>query len=74
MEAYFVLGCMDLPFAFAIPWKEINSILDQLNTTTTDRGVYWHIHLVERPDGGYEVLLPKADGNLAVDKYRVTLA
>jgi hypothetical protein len=46
-NSYFVLGCMDLQFAFAIPLKVIRSNLAALNTTTTERSTYWHIHLSE---------------------------
>ena len=46
-DSYFVLGCMDLDVAFVIPLKTISAYLSKLNTTTTDKKTYWHIHLVE---------------------------
>jgi hypothetical protein len=36
-ESFFVLGCMDLEFAFAIPLDVLRSHLPALNTTTTAR-------------------------------------
>ena len=41
---YFILGCMDQSFAFCIPWQILNPLLAFLNTTTTERSTYWHIH------------------------------
>jgi len=46
-EGYFVLGCMDLNHAFAIPLEVLRDNLPHLNTTTTERSTYWHIHLVD---------------------------
>lgn len=71
-DAYFVLGCMDLSIAFALPLKLLRKNLQLLNTTTTERSTYWHIHLVET-DKGYAVLLPKGSQNLSVDEYRIEL-
>jgi hypothetical protein len=39
-RSFFVLGCTDQPFAFAIPWRAIHAKLDDLNTTTTGRSTY----------------------------------
>jgi len=36
-DAYFVLGCMDLPEAFAIPLKILRSHLDALNPASRNR-------------------------------------
>src|SRR5262245_22647320 len=72
-EAYFVLGCMDLSEAFAIPLKILRSHLDALNTTTTERHTYWPIHLVETEQAGYALLLPKQSRQLALDEFRLKL-
>jgi hypothetical protein len=72
-DAYFVLGCMDLPAAFAIPLKNLRSYLDALNTTTTERGTYWHIHLVETEQAGYSLLLPKQSRQLSLNEFRLAL-
>ena len=42
---FFVLGCVDRNEAFAIPAHIIQRYLKHLNTTTTDKSTYWHIHL-----------------------------
>jgi len=72
-DSYFVLGCMDLSIAFAIPLKVLRANLDALNTTTTPRSTYWHIHLVETDRKGYALLLPKKAKQLSVDEFRVDL-
>jgi hypothetical protein len=55
----FVLGCMDQSFAFCIPWAILNPLLPYLNTTTTERSTYWHIHIGEDEDSGYYLLVSK---------------
>jgi hypothetical protein len=71
-ESYFVLGGMDIPGAFAVPWKIIHSALPSLNTTTTDRGTYWHIHVAEPKPNSYALLLPKKSEQLPLDEYRIS--
>lgn len=71
--AYFVLGCMDLPFAFSIPHRVLIENLDALNTTTTDRSTYWHIHLVETKNKGFALLLPKRSSQLPLDEFRIDI-
>lgn len=71
-EGHLVLGCMDLPVAFAIPRGEIHAVLDCLNTTDAERGMYWHLHIVEA-GGGHELLLPKSSSNLSLSPFRVEL-
>jgi hypothetical protein len=69
-SAYFVLGCMDLPDAFALPLDVMRRQLNILNTTTTDKDyTYWHIHLVDIPEG-IALVLP-ASGHLLLEEYRV---
>lgn len=72
-DSYFVLGCMDLPFAFSIPWNTLSPLLPFLNTTITDRGSYWHIHLVESAPGPFSLLLPKEGRSLPLERFRVDL-
>jgi hypothetical protein len=72
-EGYLALGCMDLPFAFLIPRKAISGALPALNTTTTDKGTYWHIHVVESRPGEYALLLPKEGRALQLDSFRTEL-
>lgn len=71
-ESYFVLGCMDLKLAFAIPLKVIAANLDALNTTTTSKKTYWHIHIVESASGGYAVPL-RHGKQLSIDTYQIPI-
>jgi hypothetical protein len=68
-----VLGCMDLAIAFAIPRPTIHSILSDLNTTELDRGIYWHLHIVEVEPGSFELLTPKKSANFELAKFKVML-
>jgi hypothetical protein len=65
----FVLGCMDQSFAFGIPWKILNPLLPFLNTTTTERSTYWHIHIGEDKQYGYYLLVSKKEDDLQLKKY-----
>lgn len=57
--AFFVLGCMDLDVAFAIPHNVMKPLLPLLHTTSTKPGgTYWHVHIVQQP-GGVAMSVPK---------------
>lgn len=71
---YLVLGCVDAPFAFAIPWRTIHNLTDKLNVTQADHGSYWHIHVVEVASEKYELLLPKQSTNLRIDQYKIDVS
>lgn len=72
-RSLFVLGCMDLDIAFAIPRAELISKLEALNTTTKDDGThYWHIHIVEREAGHYALALPKLGDVMPLDPFKFT--
>ena len=71
--SYFVLGCMDLDIAFVIPLNVIAANLDGLNTTTTSKKTYWHIHVVEAENGGYAVLLPHYGKQLPLDEFQIAV-
>jgi hypothetical protein len=74
VDGKLVLGCMDLDVAFSIPRKTIQSILPDLNTTKElDRGVYWHLHVLEIGPNTYELLIPKASSNLSLAEFRIPL-
>lgn len=73
-QALFVLGCMDLDTAFAIPRTDLASRLHALNTTTRDDGThYWHIHIVERAAGQYGLALPKLGTVLPLDPFHLSV-
>lgn len=72
--AFVVLGCMDLPTAFSIPWAAFHPLVETLNTTTTkDDYTYWHIQLVEAVMGHYTLQLPKKSSSLPLDEYAIHL-
>jgi hypothetical protein len=73
-DSYLILGCMDLSTAFAIPYKVIREILSGLNTTETERGEYWHIHLVQSDTLGFETLVPKRSTSLSVSEFQLNLS
>jgi hypothetical protein len=57
--ALFVLGCMDLDVAFAIPHGVMKSLLPLLHTTSTKPGgAYWHVHIIQQPSG-FAMSVPK---------------
>jgi hypothetical protein len=72
-EGLLVLGCMDLPIAFAIPRSAISAVLVGLNTTNAERGMYWHLQIGESPVGGYELLVPKRSENLDLSRFQIQL-
>lgn len=71
-ENFFVLGCMDLSKAFAIPRNSIYSILDYLHMSENEKIRYWHIHVTEREEGNFELVIPKRR-NIPLDEYEVAL-
>ena len=72
-RAHFVLGCMDLKIAFAIPVNVMRSVVDHLHTTEPEAGkFYWHVHIAEAEDGKYFLRLPKNDSSLPLSEYQVS--
>jgi hypothetical protein len=72
-SSYFVLGCMDLDVAFAIPLAVVTKNLNALNTTTTNKKTYWHVHVVETDSGGYALLLPHEGAQLPLDQFQISI-
>jgi hypothetical protein len=69
---HFVLGCMDLDVAFAIPLEVLRQQLDKLNTTMKPDGThYWHVKILELGPGRYGLQLPKVGGRLELDTFIV---
>ena len=67
------MGCMDLSQAFVIPLDAIQQILPYLNTTETEKGEYWHIHIIQSHGDNYQLLVPKGSSNLDLTPYLVDL-
>lgn len=72
-EAHLLLGCMDLPFAFALPLSVLTPLLAALNTTDRDGDHYWHVKIGQTAPDRYTLLLPKRSDALAIDDYRLPL-
>jgi hypothetical protein len=72
-QSFFALGCMDLSHAYAIPLNILRNNLTALNTTTTERSTYWHIHLVEGADHTISLQLPKISKQLPLAEFRIEL-
>ena len=71
----FVLGCMDLNIAFALPVLVIQKHLDEFNTTNKDEGnMYWHIKVFEPQPGFYTLQLPKSGSQLPLNDFVVPLS
>ncbi len=64
---------MDLDVAFAIPLAVVTKNLNALNTTTTSKKTYWHVHVVETDSGGYALLLPHEDTQLPLDQFQIPI-
>ena len=70
---YFVLGCMDLKIAFAIPHGELLQILPFLNTTTREDRTYWHVHIIEPNPEQYFILIPKKGDRLSLKSFEIAV-
>jgi hypothetical protein len=72
-RAFFVLGCMDLSRAFAIPREAIRSILAKLHQSVRESGAYWHIHLIER-HGEIQILIPNSAEGFPLEQFGFEIA
>lgn len=68
---YFVLGCMDVDRAFAIPRETLQPVLPMLNQTIRETGAYWHIHLTETPEG-IAIVVP-GGSSLSLEEFAFSL-
>jgi Protein of unknown function DUF262/Protein of unknown function (DUF1524) len=65
-----VLGCMDRDVAYAVPYGEIEKVLQNLHET---QGRHWHIVLDESEDGGL-ALFTKAGSKVSLSKFELELS
>lgn len=73
-DSFFVLGCMDLPVAFAIPLNILRQHLSELNTTTRADGTsYWHIKILEQQAGVYTLQMPKSGNHIRLSPFSFEL-
>lgn len=67
-QGFFVLGCMDLKLAFAIPADVMETKLPELNTTDNERGMWWHI-VIRELEGRYIMVCAKTGHHLELTPY-----
>lgn len=67
---YFVLGCMDLNIAFAIPAEVMESKLDDLGTTIREKAMWWHIVVREDENGKYSMRCSRTGNHLDLEPYK----
>ena len=66
---FLALGCINLSTAFIIPSDLMRENLSYLNTTTRNGKTYWHIHIQQKPEGGYRMLTPGAESHMNLDPF-----
>lgn len=71
-NSYFVLGCSDLNRAFALPLSFFENVIDNLNISETERGMYWHVHLTISDDGSVCLVVPRHP-IIPIEEYAVKL-
>lgn len=72
-RGFFVLGCMDLEAAFAVPHTAMKPLLPLLHTTTSKPGnAYWHVHLIEQASG-LAISVPKSEP-LNLEQFRISIS
>lgn len=73
-NGYFVIGCMDLDYGFAIPSATMNSLKEHLSFTKNEKEMYWHIQVSEPSPGTFEMLVPKRSANLPLAEFKLELS
>jgi len=72
-HGYFLLGCMDMKVAYAIPVGVMRQRLSELNTTPNNGKPYWHIKIIEVQKNHYALQMPKSGDHLDLKKYALKL-
>jgi hypothetical protein len=72
-EGYFVLACMDLAEAFAVPYAWIKAHKQDLNMTDNGDRSYWHVALTTLEDGNLAINTSKVGMKIPLDQYRFSL-
>ncbi len=67
---FFVLGCMDLDIAFAIPADVMETKLPDLGTTTRPKAMWWHIVLREGEDGKYSMRCSRTGSHMDLEPFK----
>ncbi len=71
-NAYFILGCLDLEEAFAIPRLTIDQNLPYLHVSQDSGRKYWHIHIGKTKNGNYELVVPRKI-NIPLEPFKLPL-
>jgi uncharacterized protein DUF1524/uncharacterized protein DUF262 len=72
-DGYYVIGCMDLPFAFAIPIERLREWVPRLSKSEPEgREPYWHVKLKELA-GKFSLKFPGAGNAVSVEEFRIPL-
>jgi hypothetical protein len=69
----FVLGCMDLDIAFAIPASVMETKLDDLGTTVRPKAKWWHIVVREAENCEYIMICSKTGNHLTLTPFVINL-
>ncbi|MEJ7849444.1 MAG: hypothetical protein WKF92_15290 [Pyrinomonadaceae bacterium] len=72
-KGFFVLGCMDMNMAFAIPLQIIQARLIDLNTTTKNGKTYWHIQIQQMKGNSFRMQVHKSGKHLDLAPYMVNI-
>jgi hypothetical protein len=67
-RGYLILCCLNHPYAYAIPYREIEQLLPSLYMT--EEGHYWHINIFPDERGEY-YLKPKQGNNFYLKPFRL---
>ena len=69
-ESYFILSCMDLDHAFAVPYSLLAANKKNLNMTDRGEKSYWHVALTTIEDAGLAINLSRIGQKLPLGPYR----
>jgi hypothetical protein len=69
-DGFYLLGCVDLTIAFAVPFKVLHERLGEMHISTRPNGNhYWHIKILEPQPEKYFLQMPKSGKHLALNNY-----
>jgi hypothetical protein len=73
-DAFYVLACLDLDIAFAVPFAALREHLNELDTSTRPNGTYyWHVRIMEPQPGNHVLQLSKTGKHFALNPYLISM-
>lgn len=72
-NGYFIIGGMDINLAFAIPLHVIRGKQPELNTTTKNGRMYWHIQVQKTEEGTYQMQCQKSGDHLDLTPFEIKI-